>query len=112
MRTYHELKCAVNDGCRVAGWLRSGNVQLKLGGELHCAPHHRPPFPMPGHGHASSQCRRERRTISPRPRQTTRDARPGIGMPSREVFRTIQHATGVNQAFVGSQNGYLCVVVL
>ena len=112
MSTYHGPKCVVNAGRREAGWPRSGNARLKEGGKLQCAPHRRPPFPLPGHGQLSSQRRRVGRSVASRLRRTARDAGPRIGVPSGEEFRAIYHAAGVHQASVGARNGYLCVVVL
>ena len=111
MSTYHELKRAENAGRRIPDWPRSGNAPLKERGELPCAPHRRPSFPLPGHGQPSSQRRRVGRSVASRPRRTTRDAGPRIGMPSGEVFRAMQHAAGVHEASVGARNGYLYVVV-
>ena len=69
-------------------------------------------FPLPGHTQPSNQRRRVERSVASRPRSTTRDAAPRIGMTSGEVFCAIQHAAGVHLAFVGARNEYLHVVVL
>lgn len=85
---------------------------MKEGGEVKCVPHRRPPFLMPGHEQPSSQRRRAGRSVSSRPHQTTHDVGSRVGMPSHEVFSTIQYVAGVHHASVGARNGYMYVVLL
>lgn len=93
--THRMLKCAVAAGHRAADQVRFRDAPPKEFGELQNTPcRHQPPPPL-GHGQPSNRLRGLGSSAFHLPLQMA--VRSGVGMPTREAFRTLQYVAGVHK---------------
>ena len=104
MGPHHLLKGIVGTSRDVPCWVQPGAVLLQEFGELQGSRYCRPPFPRPWPWKIPRQPRWMKRPISCRPFRATRDTWLWVCMPTREAFRTVQHAVGMHLLSVGTRN--------
>ena len=103
MGPHHLLNSIVGTSRDVSSWIQPGAVLLQEFGELQGSRYWRPPSPRAWPWKILSQLSRMKRWISCRPFRATRDALLWVCMPTREAFRTVQHAAGMYLLSVGAR---------
>ena len=84
-------------------WILSGAVLLQEFSELQGSRYCRSPSPRAWPWKVLRQLSRMKRPTSCRPFRATRDAWLWVCMPTREAFRTVQHAAGMQLLSVGNK---------